>query len=204
MVLPLAAVAARGAAAAGSQRGKSRLRRIAAIKARRAMRNVTKNVTFTGEKPSAMLYLGVAMIALLKDLLDFVGVGSLPGVGTVVTICFTFLIWILLTIFDHSGGKHNKKLARGFVVLMFGLVEAIGFGLNFLPIETAMVVVVYYMARKAWKKAEKEAEKERQENALAEMQAAQAEEQAIAEERQAEAQQRSLEAANDEEYQQAA
>ena len=132
-----------------------------AQRARRVIRKVAPKMKFTGEKPSAMLYLGVAMVALLKDLLDFVGVGSLPGVGTVVTICFTFLIWILLTIFDHSGGKKDTKLARGFVVLIFGLVEAVGFGLNFLPIETVMVIVVYYMARRAWKKAEKEAGEEK-------------------------------------------
>lgn len=131
-----------------------------AQRARRAIRKAVPKMKFTGEKPSAMLYLGVAMVALLKDLLDFVGVGSLPGVGTVVTICFTFLIWILLTIFDHSGGKKDTKLARGFVVLIFGLVEAIGFGLNFFPIETAMVIVVYFMARRAWKKAKEEADKE--------------------------------------------
>src|SRR3972149_2986775 len=57
-----------------------------AQRARRAIRKVAPKMKFTGEKPSAMLYLGVAMVALLKDLVDFVGVGSLPGVGTVVTI----------------------------------------------------------------------------------------------------------------------
>lgn len=118
------------------------------------------NAKFTGEKPSMMLYLGVSMIALLKDLLDFVGVGSIPGIGTIVTACFTFLIWVLLFVFDNSlkGTRKNMTLIRGLVVIAFGAIEAFGFGLNFLPIETVMVIVLYQLAKRAWKKAKKEAE----------------------------------------------
>lgn len=99
------------------------------------------------------------MVALLKDLLDFVGVGSLPAIGTVVTICFTFLIWMLLSLFDRSSQytRSNMHLTRGLVVIGFGLVEAIGFGLNFLPIETAMVIVLYQMAKRAWRTGQKSA-----------------------------------------------
>lgn len=120
-----------------------------------------KDVKFTGEKPSAFLYLGVSMIALLKDLLDFAGVGSLPGIGFVVTACFTFLIWMLLFLFDQSsqGAKSNTLIIRGLVILGFGLVEAVGFGLNFLPIETTMVIVLYQLARKAYKRAREAAGK---------------------------------------------
>lgn len=113
------------------------------------------NMRFTGEKPSALLYLGVSMIALLKDLLDLVGIGSLPAIGTVVTICFTFLIWMLLALFDRSSQhtRLNMHLARGLVVMGFGLVEAVGFGLNFLPLQTAMVIVLYILAKRAWRHA---------------------------------------------------
>jgi len=119
---------------------------------------------FTGEKPSLFLYGGVGMIALLKDLLDLIGIGSLPGIGTIITICFTFLIWILLAVFVSSsrGTRSNMMITRGLVVIFLGMVEALGFGLNFLPIETAMVFVMYQLARKAWKEAKKEAEKEGQ------------------------------------------
>jgi hypothetical protein len=110
---------------------------------------------FTGVKPSLLLYLGLFFIAFLKDLLDFVGLGSLPGLGTVVTICFSFLIWMLMTLFDRSGGKSNKKMARGLVLIFFSLVEALFFGLNFLPIQSVTVVVLYIMARSAAKKEEK-------------------------------------------------
>ncbi len=120
-----------------------------------------KDAKFTGEKPSAFLYLGVAMIALLKDLLDLVGIGSLPGIGFVVTVCFTFLIWMLLFLFDRSsqGAKSNMMLTRGLVTIGFGLVEMVAFGLNFLPIETTMVIVLYQLARKAYKRAREEAGK---------------------------------------------
>jgi hypothetical protein len=124
--------------------------------------NQVKGMQFTGEKPSFMLYLGLACIALLKDSLDLILVGSLPGIGTVVTLCFSFLIWILMTIFDRSGGKQNNKMARGLVLMLTSLVEAIGFGLNFLPIETFTVASLYIMARSAWKKEQKRLEKESQ------------------------------------------
>jgi len=110
---------------------------------------------FTGVRPSFLLYLGVMMIALLKDILDLAGIGSLPGIGTIVTLCFTFFIWMLLTLFDHSGGKSSKKAARGLVLVSIGLVEGIGFGLNFLPIETITVVLLYIMAKRAATKEEK-------------------------------------------------
>lgn len=118
-------------------------------------------VAFTGEKPSVFLYLGVGMVALLKDLLDLAGIGSLPGIGFVVTACFTFLIWMLLTLFDRSsqGAKSNIQITRGLVVLGIGLVEAIGFGLNFFPIETMMVIILYQLAKKSYKKVKEEAAK---------------------------------------------
>lgn len=128
-------------------------------RARQVTRNAQRDVAAqdtgsTGQKPSASLYLGVGMVALLKDMLDLVGVGSLPGIGTVVTFCFSFLIWMLLTLFDRSsrGVGSNIQMARGLVVLGFGLVEAVGFGLNFLPIETTMVIVLYQLAKKAYQK----------------------------------------------------
>jgi len=126
-------------------------------------------VKFSGEKPSKVLYLGVGGIALLKDLLDFTGVGSLPGIGTVVTICFSFLIWILLTMFDRSGKGSNIKVMRGLVILLLGLVEALGFGLNFLPIETFTVILLYSMAQKVWKKTEKKSQGEKAAQTNAEM-----------------------------------
>ena len=60
-----------------------------------------------------------------------------------------------MTIFDRSGGKSNSKMMRSLVFSLFSLFEAIGFGLNFLPIETLSVFFLYIMAKKAAKKEEK-------------------------------------------------
>lgn len=128
------------------------------------MRAQAAQVTASGVKPSKMLYLGLGCIALLKDLLDLVGLGSLPGIGTIVTICFSFFIWMLMTLFDRSGGKSNNKMVRGLVLVGFSLVEAIGFGLNFLPIETVTVIALYIMAHRAWKREEKRLREEEKAN----------------------------------------
>ncbi|MDP2837686.1 MAG: hypothetical protein Q8O53_00205 [Candidatus Moranbacteria bacterium] len=135
----------------------------------RGIRKQAKKVKSSGEKPSKVLYLGLGFIALFKDLLDFTGVGSLPGIGTVVTLCVSFLIWILLTIFDRSGVKTNTKITRSLLILILGLVEAIGFGLNFLLIETFTVILLYVMAQKAWKKEEKKSQGEKAAQTNAEM-----------------------------------
>lgn len=121
-----------------------------------------KKMKFTGEKPSMILYLGISMIALFKDLLDLVGIGSLPAIGTVITFCLTFLIWMLFLVFDKSGGgsKANRVIVRGLILIFVGLVEGFFFGLNLLPIETATIVVLYFMARHAYKKAKKEHKEE--------------------------------------------
>lgn len=128
------------------------------------MRAQAAQDTFSGVKPSKMLYLGLGCIALLKDLLDLVGLGSLPGIGTIVTICFSFFIWMLMTLFDRSGGKSNNKMVRGLVLVGFSLVEAVGFGLNFLPIETVTVIALYIMAHRAWKREEKRLREEEKAN----------------------------------------
>ncbi|MBI2439464.1 MAG: hypothetical protein HYV45_02600 [Candidatus Moranbacteria bacterium] len=180
MVLPVIAQAARGAVSAirgatsaagrsATTKSTSSLRPLdRAREAKRVYNDVYRRAVtdrqgknassaqFTGKKPSIVLYTGVGCIALLKDLLDLVGIGSFPGIGTVVTLCFTFLIWMLLTLFDSSSKqtRSNMQLMRGLVVIGFGLIEAIGFGLNFMPIETAMVVLLYHLARKAWREAQ--------------------------------------------------
>ncbi|MFZ1654786.1 MAG: hypothetical protein WBO92_00180 [Candidatus Moraniibacteriota bacterium] len=111
--------------------------------------------TATGEKPSLILFGGLAVIALFKDLLDLVGLGSLPLIGTVVTLCFSSLIFMLLFLFDRSGGRGNKKLAQGMVMIFGTLIEGLGFVLNFLPLETLTVIFLYIISYRAWKKAEK-------------------------------------------------
>lgn len=105
------------------------------------------------------LYMIALMFAIAKDIVDFVGIGSLPAIGTVISICCSIMIFLLMLL-AGSGGKARfaKKYMNKFIVLIAGtLAEAVLFGLNFLPIETATVIVIYIMVL-VERKQEKESE----------------------------------------------
>lgn len=96
--------------------------------------------------------------AILKDALDLAFIGSLPGIGTVITICASILIFFMMLL---SGAGQKKKMAKGMIkkglTLIGGTIaEMIGFGLNFFPIETATVLLVYLMELADRKKAASE------------------------------------------------
>lgn len=98
-------------------------------------------------RPTFFSYSLVFVIALFKDIMDFVGIGSLPAIGTVITFCLSLLIFLLLLI-----TRTNKKLIdsrfiirTGLILLACVLVEGFAFGLNFLPIETATIFIIYFM-----------------------------------------------------------
>lgn len=110
------------------------------------------------------LMLVAIILAISKDIADFVGIGSFPGIGTVVTIGTSTTVFFILLITGASG---NARIARSvtkkFSTLAAGtLVEIFFFGINFLPIETIVVCMACYMtiAEKAEEK-EREAETER-------------------------------------------
>jgi hypothetical protein len=63
-------------------------------------------------KPHLILYIPAFSVAIFKDLLDWVGIGSLPAIGTVITIVCSALIFILLLLF-----KANKNLADSHFLL---------------------------------------------------------------------------------------
>ncbi len=89
--------------------------------------------------------------AMLKDLLDFVGIGSLPAIGYVVTLCVSSVIGIMVFIAGSGSKKRNraKSLIKKLVTLGGGtVVESLLFGLNFLPIETLTVIVLYHIVKK--------------------------------------------------------
>lgn len=93
---------------------------------------------------------GVAFsLALLKDLLDLVGVGSLPAIGTIITWCVSIGIGLIL-LFDGVSSSQRKvarRMTRRFLVLIAGtIVESLLFGLNFLPFETITVAIIYWMS----------------------------------------------------------
>lgn len=101
------------------------------------------------EKATLFSYSPIFLLALFKDLLDLVGIGSLPGIGTIITLCISILIFLLFFLI-----KTNSKLldmrffVRMGVTLLFGsMVEGFAFGLNFLPIETITIFVIFMMDR---------------------------------------------------------
>lgn len=128
------------------------------VVARAAAGRVVKQANKTGgsgEKPSLLLFGGLTIIALLKDILDFIGLGSLPVIGTAVTLCFSFVIFMLLLTFDRSGGRGNKRIAQGIVMTFFTLIEGLGFVLNFLPLQTLTIVFLYRISYQSWREAQK-------------------------------------------------
>lgn len=104
----------------------------------------------TAIKATDFAIYGVAFsLAALKDLLDLVGIGSLPAIGTVITLCVSIAIGFTL-LFDNvsiSGRKVARNMIKKWLVLISGtIVEALLFGLNFLPIEVFTVAVIYWMS----------------------------------------------------------
>jgi hypothetical protein len=117
-----------------------------------AMRRLTKaRKGFSGEKPSKLSYIGMGCTALFKDIFDFVG-GALPGISFIITFMCSTIIAILL--FLNQDAKQHRTQVYG-ILLFVSLLEGIAFGLNFLPLETLTIFILYKLAYSAWKKAQK-------------------------------------------------
>lgn len=96
---------------------------------------------------SFLAYVPALLVALVKDLLDLVLLGSLPGIGTILTFVFSLVIFLLLMIPGSSGSYRTRK--KGVMLLGGTLIEGVFFGLNFLPIETLTVLAIYMVEKKA-------------------------------------------------------
>ena len=84
--------------------------------------------------------------ALLKDISDYVGIGSLPAIGTVITICCSIFIGFMMLLGGSTGKRRTaQKVMRKFLVLSGGTLIELLFGINFLPIETLTILVIYFM-----------------------------------------------------------
>lgn len=88
--------------------------------------------------------------AILKDLLDLLGF-SLPVISFIVTTLFTILIFIALYF-----AKTNKSvlemrfIIRKAVIWITGFItESLLFGINFLPIQTLVVYLIYLVDKAA-------------------------------------------------------
>lgn len=108
---------------------------------------------------------GIALsAALLKDILDLVALGSLPGIGTVITLMATITIWAVMIITGNAFHAYKKRrLIIRYGVLIVGTLIEMVFGLDFIPVETAMVVYIYVSVlqdRREATMAEQEAKKQ--------------------------------------------
>ena len=90
-------------------------------------------------------------LAILKDISDLFLVGSLWGVGTVISICCSILggLYILL-IGGGEAKRKSKALYNGTVkrlFILFGgtLTESFVMGVNFLPMQTLTFGIMYIM-----------------------------------------------------------
>jgi hypothetical protein len=98
-------------------------------------------------KATLFSYAAPLAVALQKDLLDFAMIGSLPGIGSIITLCFSLLIFLLIH-FSRSESRlmGSRFILRAGLTMIFGsIVEGFAFGLNFLPIETMVVFLIYIM-----------------------------------------------------------
>jgi hypothetical protein len=108
------------------------------------------------------LYAAALFAAILKDLLDWIGIGSLPAIGTIITICVSIFIFLMLLLAGSSSKiKIASKIVRRYLILGLGTLVEFLFGLNFLPVLTLTVIVIWLMAL-AEKKQEAEARKRQQ------------------------------------------
>lgn len=101
-------------------------------------------------------YFFAILTALLKDGLDLVGVGSLPGIGTAVTACSSLFIMAMMFLGNVMHDEHDRTIFQSVILKQFGvlvfttLVEMI-FGLDLAPFETVGVLFIYSFALAARK-----------------------------------------------------
>lgn len=100
-------------------------------------------------KPGLLVYMPAFVLAIIKDLLDWVLIGSLPVIGTIVTFMFAVPIFICLMLVKSNGSVADSRFViRRLVIFLCGLaIESFIFGLNFLPIETITIAIIFLMDR---------------------------------------------------------
>jgi hypothetical protein len=95
------------------------------------------------------MYGAALFAAMLKDLLDFVGIGSLPAIGTAITFCVSIFIGMMMLLggfMNNAGGRRQRRqqqAIKSLLVLIGGTSIELLFGLNFMPVESITVLIVY-------------------------------------------------------------
>jgi hypothetical protein len=95
------------------------------------------------------------MAAILKDLLDFVEVtGILYAAIIVITLCCSIFIAMMMLLGgfnNNTGGRAQQKIIRSWLILLGGTTVEMLFGINFLPVETLTVMIIYALMLSARK-----------------------------------------------------
>lgn len=117
----------------------------------KAVKNAIKQSTelFHYIKTEDYLFVGMAgSVAVLKDISDLVAVGSLPAIGTVLTLMATVFIAASMYLAGANGQRKNKLFFQKALTYIGGTGTEFIFGIDFLPIETTMVAYLYYLLLK--------------------------------------------------------
>ncbi len=87
------------------------------------------------------------MAAVFKDLLDLFEVTGFwyatVILMTLLTSIFIALMMILGNAVNKSGGRKSQKMIKSWLILLFGTTVEMIFGIDFLPIETLTVLIIY-------------------------------------------------------------
>ncbi|MCX6763632.1 MAG: hypothetical protein NTZ97_02770 [Candidatus Moranbacteria bacterium] len=97
-----------------------------------------------------ILFLIPFFLAMIKDLLDLVITLPIPAIGmavmSIISWCTALTIWIFTTLL---GGRGKKKLVmtvlRTLTNISGVVVESFFYGVNGLPLQTVVVVLIYLM-----------------------------------------------------------
>jgi hypothetical protein len=120
------------------------------LRKQRVLEAEGKLVTAVNEKANLWNYKFAFSAAILKDLLDLVGF-SLPVISFIVTFLFSVVIFIALYFAKtNKGVLEIRYFVQKFVVWTGGFItESLLFGINFLPIQTLVVYLIYLIDKSA-------------------------------------------------------
>ena len=100
------------------------------------------------DKPGWIGYGPVFVLALLKDFLDLGMIGSLPGIGTVVTAGFGILMFLLLMLVRTNRRLVDSRwLIEKAWIFIVGILAEFLPGLNLLPLQTTVIFIIFVMDR---------------------------------------------------------
>lgn len=119
------------------------------------LKNMRQSMKKAAPSPKLLLYLDwrvdwafipAAIAASLKDVLDWVFIGSIVGPGTIITfMASTVIFGALMLTGSRSKAKSIKPIVKKFGTLIIGSIVEMIFGLDFIPFESFIVIITFYL-----------------------------------------------------------